>query len=170
MSKKSEITVAERQILDFIKFRSNEKHKFFGSNEYLGDSIGLQTTSVKNMVNRLVRLGYLTRTMEGNKRYLQYTGKKYLSVVGDLSNYDKAYLRKQVAHYKQEYEDAEQQIELMKIEIEQLKNKIEQKDNQIKSDNQAIAVLKNILAQLGIDGDKLIELSQKVYKEMFGDC
>ncbi|MBR1600317.1 MAG: hypothetical protein IJ677_01925 [Alphaproteobacteria bacterium] len=170
MSKKSEITVAERQILDFIKFRSNEKHRFFGSNEYLGDSIGLQTTSAKNMVNRLVRLGYLTRTMEGNMRYLQYTGKKYLSVVGDLSNYDKAYLRKQVAHYKHEYNDADQQIELMKIEIEKLKNKLEQKDNQIKSDNQAISVLKNILAQLGIDGDKLIELFEKVYKEMFGDC
>ena len=51
MSRTSEITVAERQILDFIKFRSNEKHRFFGSNEYIGDSIGLQTTSVKNMVN-----------------------------------------------------------------------------------------------------------------------
>ena len=170
MSKKSEITVAERQILDFIKFRSNERHRFFGSNEYIGNSIGLQTTSVKNMVNRLVRLGYLTRIMEGNKRYLLYTGKKYLSVVGDLSNYDKAYLRKQVAHYKQEYEDAEQQIELMKIEIEQLKGKLEQKDNQIKSDNQAIATLKNILAQLGIEGDKLLELFQKLYKEMFGEC
>ena len=169
MSKKSEITVAERQILDFIKFRSNSKHRFFGSNEYLGDSIGLQTTSAKNMVNRLVCLGYLTRTMEGQKRYLQYTGKKYLSVVGDLSNYDKAYLRKQVAHYKQEYEDAEQQIELMKIEIEQLKGKIEQKNHEIQNDNQVIATLKNILAQLGLEGDKLIELFEKVYKEMYGD-
>ena len=170
MSKKSEITVAERQILDFIKFRSNERHRFFGSNEYIGESIGLQKTSVKNMVNKLVRLEYLTRIMEGKKRYLQYTGKKYEPIVGDLSNYDKAYLRKEVAHYKTEYKDAEQQIELLKIEIEQLKNTIEQKDNKIKSDNQAILVLKNILAQLGIDGDKLIELFQKVYKEMFGDC
>ena len=170
MSRASEITVAERQILDFIKFRSNEKHRFFGSNEYLGDSIGLKKTSVKNMVNKLVRLGYLTRTMEGKKRYLYYTGKKYEPIVGDLSNYDKAYLRKEVAHYKTEYKDAEQQIELLKIEIEQLKNKIEQKDNKIKSDNQAMSVLKNILAQLGIEGDKLIELFQEVYKEMFGDC
>ena len=170
MSRTSEITVAERQILDFIKFRSNEKHRFFGSNEYIGDSIGLQTTSVKNMVNKLVRLGYLTRTMEGKKRYLQYTGKEYAPIIGDLQNYDKAYLKKEVAHYKTEYKDAEQQIELMKIEIEQLKNKIEQKDNKIKNDNQAIAVLKNILAQLGIEEDKLIELFQKVYKEMFSEC
>ena len=168
MSKKSEITVAERQILDFIKFRSNERHRFFGSNEYIGNSIGLQTTSVKNMVNKLVRLEYLTRIMEGKKRYLQYTGKKYEPIVGDLSNYDKAYLRKEVAHYKTEYKDAEQQIELLKIEIEQLKSKIEQKNNQIKSDDQAMSVLKNILAQLGIEGDKLIELSQKVCEEMFG--
>ena len=108
--------------------------------------------------------------MEGKKRYLQYTGKKYEPIVGDLSNYDKAYLRKEVAHYKQEFKDAEQQIELLKIEIEQLKNKIERKDNQIKSDNQAILVLKNILAQLGFGEDKLIDLFQKVYKEMFGDC
>ena len=33
-----------------------------------------------------------------------------------------------------------------------------------------MSVLKNILAQLGIEGDKLIELFQEVYKEMFGDC
>lgn len=169
MSRTSEITVAERQILDLIKFRSNEKHRFFGSNEYLGDSIGLRKTSVKNMVNRLVRLGYLTRTMEGKKRYLQYTGKEYAPVVTDLSNYDKAYLRKEVAHYKTEYKDAEQQIELLKIEIEQLKNKLEQKNHQINNDNQVIAALKNILAQLGLEGDKLIELFEKVYKEMFGE-
>lgn len=169
MSKTSEITVAERQILDFIKFRSNAKHRFFGSNEYLGDSIGLQTTSAKNMVNRLVRLGYLTRTMEGQKRYLQYTGKKYLSVVGDLSNYDKAYLKKEVDHYKHELKNAEDDMTLMKIEIDQLKDKIEQKNQEIKNDNQVIAALKNILAQLGLEGDKLIELFEKVYKEMYGD-
>ena len=169
MSKTSEITVTERQILDLIRYRSNERHRFFGNNKYIADCISIQPTSAKNMVNKLVRLGYLTRTMEGQKRYLQYTGKKYLSVVGDLSNYDKAYLRKEVAHYKTEYKDAEQQIELMKIEIEQLKNKIEQKNHEIQNDNQVIATLKNILAQLGLEGDKLIELFEKVYKEMYGD-
>lgn len=68
MTKTSEISVAERQILDLIKFRSNSQHRFFGNNEYIGDSIGIQKTSAKNMVNKLVRLGYLTKTMEGKKR------------------------------------------------------------------------------------------------------
>ncbi|MBO6282055.1 MAG: hypothetical protein J6N49_05955 [Alphaproteobacteria bacterium] len=169
MSKKSEITVAERQILDFIKFRSNSKHRFFGSNEYLGDSIGVQTTSAKNMVNRLVRLGYLTRTMEGQKRYLQYTGKKYLSVVGDLRNYDKAYLKKEVAHYKQEFKDAEDTMELMKIEINQLKDKVAKQAHEIMIDNRIISVLKSILEQLGIKDDELQKLSEAVYKEKYGD-
>ena len=169
MSKTSEITVAERQILDFIKFRSNAKHRFFGSNEYLGDSIGLQTTSAKNMVNRLVRLGYLTRTMEGQKRYLQYTGKKYLSVVGDLSNYDKAYLKKEVDHYKYELKNAEDDMTLMKIEIDQLKDKIEEQKITIRDNTHAIVVLKNILEQLGIDEAKLTAMFPAVYKEIYGD-
>ena len=161
MSKKSEITVAERQILDFIKFRSNEKHRFFGSNEYIGDSIGLQTTSVKNMVNKLVRLGYLTRTMEGKKRYLQYTGKEYAPIIGDLQNYDKAYLKKEVAHYKTEYKDAEQQIELMKIEIEQLKN---QANNYMHT----CKVLMHLLNQMGMDNETIAKVSSAVHKEIFG--
>ena len=161
MSKKSEITVAERQILDFIKFRSNERHRFFGSNEYIGNSIGLQTTSVKNMVNKLVRLEYLTRIMEGKKRYLQYTGKKYEPIVGDLSNYDNAYLKKEVAHYKTEYKDAEQQIELMKIEIEQLKNQANDYMHTCK-------VLMHLLNQMGMDNETIAKVSSAAHKEIFG--
>ena len=161
MSKKSEITVAERQILDFIKFRSNERHRFFGSNEYIGNSIGLQTTSVKNMVNKLVRLEYLTRIMEGKKRYLQYTGKKYEPIVGDLSNYDKAYLRKEVAHYKTEYKDAEQEIELMKIEIDQLKNQASDYLHTCK-------VLMHLLNQMGMDNETIAKVSSAAHKEIFG--
>lgn len=161
MSKKSEITVAERQILDFIKFRSNERHRFFGSNEYIGNSIGLQTTSVKNMVNKLVRLEYLTRIMEGKKRYLQYTGKKYEPIVGDLSNYDKAYLRKEVAHYKQEFKDAEEQIDLLKTKIERLNTEL---DNYERSSK----VLMHLLKQLGFDDKKVTEVFPEVHKELFG--
>ena len=169
MSKTSEITVAERQILDLINFRSNADHVFFGSNEYIGDCISIQKTSAKNMVNKLVKLGYLKRVMDGKKRVLYYTGKAYEPIVGDLSNYDKAYLRKEVDHYKHELKNAEDDMTLMKIEIDQLKDKVEQKNQEIKNDNQVIAALKNILAQLGLEGDKLIELFEKVYKEMYGD-
>ena len=161
MSRTSEITVAERQILDFIKFRSNEKHRFFGSNEYIGDSIGLQTTSVKNMVNKLVRLGYLTRTMEGKKRYLQYTGKEYAPIIGDLQNYDKAYLKKEVAHYKTEYKDAEQEIELMKIEIDHLKNQANDYMHTCK-------VLMHLLNQMGMDNETIAKVSSAAHKEIFG--
>ena len=169
MTKKSEITVAERQILDLIKFRSNGKHRFFGNNEYIADCIGIQKTSAKNMVNKLVRLGYLARLMEGKKRYLAYTGKEYEPIVGDLQNYDKAYLKKEVAHYKTEFKDAEQEIELMNIEIDQLKNKIEEQKITIRDNTHAIVVLKNILAQMGIDEEKLTAMFPAVYKEIYGD-
>lgn len=169
MSKTSEITVAERQILDLIRYRSNERHRFFGNNKYIADCISIQPTSAKNMVNKLVRLGYLNRMMEGKKRYLYYTGKKYLSVVGDLRNYDKAYLKKEVAHYKQEFKDAEDTMELMKIEINQLKDKVAKQAHEIMIDNRIISVLKSILEQLGIKDDELQKLSEAVYKEKYGD-
>ena len=169
MSKTSEITVAERQILDLINFRSNSKHRFFGSNEYIGDCIGIQKTSAKHMVNKLVRLGYLTRTMDGKKRYWQYTGKQYATVIGDLSNYDKAYLRKEVDHYKHELKNAEEDMTLMKIEIDQLKDKIEEQKITIRDNTLAIVVLKNILEQFGIDEEKLTAMFPAVYKEIYGD-
>jgi len=169
MTKKSEITVAERQILDLIKFRSNGKHRFFGNNEYIADCIGIQKTSAKNMVNKLVRLGYLARLMEGKKRYLAYTGKEYEPIVGDLQNYDKAYLKKEVAHYKTEFKDAEQEIELMNIEIDQLKDKISRQNDEIKCQEHAIAVLKKILEDFGLKDDKLITLFTAVHKEMYGE-
>ena len=161
MTKTSEITVAERQILDLIKFRSNAKHRFFGSNDYIGECIGIQKTSAKNMVNKLVRLGYLSRQTEGKKRYLSYTGKEYATIVGDLSNYDKAYLKKEVAHYKQELKDAEQEIELMKIQIGQLKS-------ENKSNIETLKVLRSIILQLGMSEEQLLEIFPKVWAEIFG--
>lgn len=169
MSKTSEITVAERQILDLINFRSNADHVFFGSNEYIGDCISIQKTSAKNMVNKLVKLGYLKRVMDGKKRVLYYTGKAYEPIVGDLSNYDKAYLRKEVDHYKHELKNAEDDMTLMKIEIDQLKDKIEEQKITIHDNTHAIVVLKNILEQLGIDEAKLTAMFPAVYKEIYGD-
>lgn len=49
-----------------------------------------------------MRLGYLARLMEGKKRYLAHTGKEYEPIVGDLQNYDKAYLKKEVADLNSE--------------------------------------------------------------------
>ena len=142
---------------------------FFGSNEYIGDCISIQKTSAKNMVNKLVKLGYLKRVMDGKKRVLYYTGKAYEPIVGDLSNYDKAYLRKEVDHYKYELKSAEDDMALMKIEIDQLKDKIEEQKITIRDNTHAIVVLKNILEQLGIDEAKLTAMFPAVYKEIYGD-
>lgn len=161
MTNVSEISVSERQILDLIKFRSGGKHTFFGSNDYIGDCLSIKATSAKNMVNKLVRLGYLTRKMEGKKRYLHYTGKQYAPVIGDMSNYDKAYLRKEVAHYKQEFKDSEERIELLKIEMKQLKNELENFKHTGK-------VLMRLLEQMGMDSDKIKQVYPEVHKEIFG--
>jgi len=161
MSRESEISVTERQILDLIKFRSNERHRFFGSNDYIAECLTIKEKSAKNMVNKLVRLGYLNRVMEGKKRYLHYTGKEYKPIIGDLSNYDKARLKQEVAHYQTEYKDAEQLIELLNIEIAQLKaNKL--------TLEQSIRVYRNILLQFGMTEEQEMELFSKVYAEMFG--
>lgn len=161
MTNVSEISVTERQILDLIRFRSNGKHVFFGSNDYIGECLSIKATSAKNMVNKLVRLGYLTRTMEGKKRYLHYTGKKYAPIIGDMSNYDKARLKQEVLHYHSEYNDAQQQIELMKIEIDQLKNEVENYKHTGK-------VLMHLLNQMGFDNEKVTQVYPEIHKEIFG--
>lgn len=161
MSRESEISVAERQILDLIRFKCNEKHRFFGSNDYIAECLTIKETSAKNMVNKLVRLKYLNRVMEGKKRYLCYTGKKYQSIVGDLRNYDKARLKQEVAHYQTEYKDAEQQIELMKIEIEQLKQ-------QVLNLTHTGRVVVHLLNQLGMTDEMIDQVFPQVHKEIFG--
>ena len=65
MSKsKATLSITERVLLDFIKFKTNRNFKFFMSNDKIALALELTPNSAKVMVNKLVRESYLVREQD----------------------------------------------------------------------------------------------------------
>lgn len=113
MSKsKSELSMTKRVLLDFIKFKTNNNHTFFASNEYIANMLDLTTNTAKTFVNDLIREGYLYKEIDKQgRRVLYLTGKEFKPLFEDLTNLDKKVL-------KQEKEDLERDNKYLNQELE----------------------------------------------------
>ena len=92
MSKsKATLSITERLLLDFIKYKTNNNHKFFMGNDKIAMALGLTVNSAKVMINGLIREGYLIKSMDTHgRRMLELSDKPYLTIACvDLSNVDK---------------------------------------------------------------------------------
>lgn len=87
---KAELSTTERMLLTFIKFKTNNNHQFYMGNDAIALGIGIQPTTVKSIVNRLVREGYLIKTIDNKKkRYLSLSGKEFIPITGNMADVDK---------------------------------------------------------------------------------
>lgn len=121
------LSPSERMILDYIKYRTNKNASFYGSNGHIATYIGIKPSSAKVLVNGLIKKGYLARSNDGiHQRTLALTGKEYLPMTGcNMSDIDKAGLKKERNEYQQEYEQLVTQYNELQKENEQLKQQIE---------------------------------------------
>lgn len=127
------LSPSERMILDYIKYRTHNNVRFFGSNEHIATYIGIKRTSAKVLVNGLVKKGYLARTDDGvHQRTLALTGKEYLPMTGcNMSDIDKAGLKKERNEYQQEYERLSKWNNELQTENNQLKKKVAELEKKI---------------------------------------
>ena len=98
MSKsKATLSITERLLLDFVKYKTNNNHKFFMGNDKIAMALGLTVNSVKVMINSLIREGYLIKSMDNHgRRMLELSDKPYLTIACvDLSNVDKRIILQQ---------------------------------------------------------------------------
>ena len=60
MSKsKSDLSITKRVLLDYVKYKTQNGHPFFASNEYIALGLDLTVSTAKTFVNDLIRDGYL---------------------------------------------------------------------------------------------------------------
>lgn len=122
MSKsKSTLSITERLLLDFIKFKTNRNFKFFMNNEKIALALDLTPNSAKVMVNKLAREGYLIKDQDNHgRRVLSLSGKAYTPLFIDLRNVEKKLILLELANYQRDAEYYKQQYELEKAMADRL--------------------------------------------------
>lgn len=137
---KSELSITKRLLLDYIRFKTNNNHQFFASNDYISKALDLTPNSAKVMVNELVRQNYLFKEADKmGRRVLSWTGKSYCALFENVSNLDKTYLKEELKNYKNEadyykkYSDAyEQGNAKLRNENTQLQQQILAMDSELR--------------------------------------
>lgn len=122
MSKsKATLSITERLLLDFIKFKTNRNFKFFMNNEKIALALDLTPNSAKVMVNKLAREGYLIKEQDNHgRRILSLSGKAYTPLFIDLRNVEKKLILLELANYQRDAEYYKQQYELEKARADRL--------------------------------------------------
>lgn len=126
MSKsKATLSITERLLLDFIKFKTNRNFKFFMNNEKIALALELTPNSAKVMVNKLARDGYLIKELDNHgRRILSLSGKAYTPLFVDLRNVEKKLILLELANYQRDAEYYKQQYELEKARADRLAEEI----------------------------------------------
>ena len=116
---KSELSRTQREILQFIRFRTRDpRHPtYFGSNEDIAKHLGIQKDTAKKYVNELIREGYLEK-FEDKKgcRHLRYTDKPYVAIVEDMRNYEKRALKQEKEYFEREVANLKKELSNIKWE------------------------------------------------------
>ncbi len=131
----AKLSINERYLLTYIKYKCNNGHTFFMGNDAIAEVIGCKASSTKVMVNKLIRQGYLTKTLDKKgRRVLSLSGKVFLPLDGvNLSNVEKRILKQDAKdqeswaeYYKKEYENALLRIENLQQEVYLLKDALDE--------------------------------------------
>ena len=123
MSKsKATLSITERLLLDFIKYKTNNNHKFFMGNDKIAMALGLTVNSAKVMINSLIREGYLIKSTDNHgRRMLELTDKPYLTIACvDLSNVDKRIILQEALNFQRDAEYFQKQYEFEKARADRL--------------------------------------------------
>lgn len=122
MSKsKAELSITKRVLLDYIKYKTNNNHQFFASNEYIATGLKLTENTAKTFVNDLIRDGYLYKEIDKNgRRILSLTGKAYAPLFEDVSQFDKSVLKQERDNATEENRYLNEQLEFEQGHCEEL--------------------------------------------------
>lgn len=110
------LTIVERYLLTFIKYKTNNHHPFFMNNESIAQQIGCKVSSTKVTINKLIREGYILK-MEGKngRRELALSGKYYVPLDGvNMSNQEKSLLKQDIQNFERMEKQYKQDIAELK--------------------------------------------------------
>ena len=177
MSKsKSDLSITKRVLLDFIKYKTQNGHQFFASNDYVAKGLDLTENTAKTFVNDLIRDGYLYKEIDKQgRRILSLTGKEYRPLFEDMRNIDKKVLKEDRDNFERENKYLNEQLSIENEHVEQLSNqntelvlsnaeltqRVQKLEEELAGLKKRVSSLENIFYQNGMSSNQLEELIQK---------
>ena len=177
MSKsKSDLSITKRVLLDFIRYKTQNGHQFFASNDYVAKGLDLTENTAKTFVNDLIRDGYLYREQDKQgRRILSLTGKEYRPLFEDMRNIDKKVLKEDRDNFERENKYLNEQLSMENAHVEQLSNqntelvlsnaeltqRVQKLEEELAGLKKRVSSLENIFYQNGMSSNQLEELIQK---------
>ena len=150
MSKsKAELSVSARLLLDYIVFRRKLNHTFFENNETIGFKLDLTEGTIKELINRLVRMGYLVKGKDKyGRRVLETTTLKHKPLFYPLQEINKRGLKEELDYQTKELDKAEQLVKDYEGVIETWRSRYYAEERKVKELQQQVAELKRQLSNL----------------------
>ena len=177
MSKsKSDLSITKRVLLDFIRYKTQNGHQFFASNDYVAKGLDLTENTAKTFVNDLIRDGYLYKEIDKQgRRILSLTGKEYRPLFEDMRNIDKKVLKEDRDNFERENKYLNEQLSMETSHIEQLSNqntelvlsnaeltqRVQKLEEELAGLKKRVSSLENIFYQNGMSSNQLEELIRK---------
>lgn len=177
MSKsKSDLSITKRVLLDFIKYKTQNGHQFFASNDYVAKGLDLTENTAKTFVNDLIRDGYLYKEIDKQgRRILSLTGKEYRPLFEDMRNIDKKVLKEDRDNFERENKYLNEQLSMETSHVEKLTNqntelvlsnaeltqRVQKLEEELAGLKKRISSLENIFYQNGMSSNQLEELIRK---------
>ena len=177
MSKsKSDLSITKRVLLDFIKYKTQNGHQFFASNDYVAKGLDLTENTAKTFVNDLIRDGYLYKEIDKQgKRILSLTGKEYRPLFEDMRNIDKKVLKEDRDNFERENKYLNEQLSMENAHCEQLSSqntelvlsnaeltqRVQKLEEELTGLKKRVSSLENIFYQNGMSSNQLEELIWK---------
>lgn len=177
MSKsKSDLSITKRVLLDFIKYKTQNGHQFFASNDYVAKGLDLTENTAKTFVNDLIRDGYLYKEIDKQgRRILSLTGKEYRPLFEDMRNIEKKVLKEDRDNFERENKYLNEQLSMETSHVEQLSNqntelvlsnaeltqRVQKLEEELVGLKKRVSSLENIFYKSGVTLDQLEELIQQ---------
>jgi len=169
MSKsKSELSLNQREILQFIIYRTKSKvhPTFFGNNEYIAKYVNVKPDTVRKAIKKLEKLGYLKEAKDDKgRRHLAYTSKEFAPIIADMRNIDKNVLKQERDNYLRDLNYYKHELELAQIRIDALDKENSDLRTRLLHTETRLMQLENLFTSQGITKEQ-IDMMIKQIQEM----
>ena len=134
MSKsKAELSVGERLLLDYIKFRTRQGYPFFENNSTIAPNVGFTERTTKELINRLVRKGYLFKCKdERNRRQLILTELTHAQTYNNFQELTKANLIEELNHQRQDNKNMERDMKISQDAVDTWRSRYYAEERKVK--------------------------------------
>lgn len=122
---KSALSITQRLLIDYVKFKTNHNFKFFAKNDKIAQALDLTEASAKVMINTLVKEGYLVKQLdEHGRRYLSYSGKEYKPLFENMADVDKKILKQDMEYHENWHNEYKKQLDAARNDNDYLHDQI----------------------------------------------